>query len=91
MRGELDAHLGSPFENVAIAADRAVGQLQFFKLNQAKDAFSEKIVARDAEDKKVEIMVTKEADNLTKVAIRIGLFGEEEKSRAILEKIKANL
>jgi uncharacterized protein DUF3568 len=91
VRGELDAHLGSPFEAVAAAEDKAVAQLQFLKINEAKDAFSEKIVARDAEDKKVEITATKESDNLTKVTIRIGMFGDEEKSHGILDKINANL
>ena len=91
IRGELDAHLGSPFEVVAAAADKSVVQLQFYKVSETKDAFSEKIVARDAEDKKIEITAEKEADNLTKLTIRIGMFGDEEKSHAILDKVSANL
>jgi hypothetical protein len=91
VRGELDAHLGSPFEVVAAAAEKAVVQLQLYKVSETKDAFSEKILARDAEDKKIEITADKEADNLTKLTIRIGMFGDEEKSHAILEKVNANL
>jgi hypothetical protein len=91
VRGELDAHLGNPFDAVATAAEKAVAQLQLYKVSETKDAFSEKIVARDAEDKKIEITADKEADNLTKLTIRIGMFGDEEKSHAILDKVNANL
>jgi Protein of unknown function (DUF3568) len=91
VRGELEAHVGHPFEAVANAADNAVVQLQFAKISEARDAFSAKIVARTAEDKKVEIAVERESDNLTKVTIRIGTFGDEEKSRAFLEEMKARL
>jgi hypothetical protein len=91
VRGELDAHLGSPYDAVAAAAAKAVAQLGFYKVSETRDAFTEKIVARDAEDKKVEITAGREADNLTKLTIRIGMFGDEEKSHAILDKVNANL
>jgi hypothetical protein len=91
VRGELDAHLGSPFDAVANATDNAIAQLQLAKISEARDAFSAKILARSAEDEKIDITVVKEADSLTKVSIRIGIFGKEEKSRAILDKIKASL
>jgi len=91
VRGELDAHLGSPLDAVANATDNAIAQLQLAKISETRDAFSAKILARSAEDEKIDVTIVKEADNLTKVSIRIGVFGKEEKSRAILDKIKASL
>ena len=91
VRGELDATFGRQYEAVANASDNAITQLQFVKVNETKDAFTWEIIARTAEDKKVEVKITREGDNLTKVAIRIGVFGDEQKSRAILDRIKANL
>jgi hypothetical protein len=91
IRGELDATLGNQYDLVIKATDGSIGQLQFAKVRETKDAFSSEIIARTAEDKKIDITITKVADNLTKVAIRIGVFGDEEKSRAILDKIKGNL
>lgn len=91
IRGELDASLGSRLDAVVGAADRAIAQLQFAKISDTRDAFSAVIVARTAQDQKITITVTKEADELSKVRIRIGVFGDEPKSRAILDKIKANL
>jgi len=91
IRGELDASLGNRYDTVVGATDNAVGQLQFAKIRESKDAFSSEIVARTAEDKKIDIVIAKEADNLTKVKIRVGVFGDEEKSRAILDRVRANL
>jgi len=91
IRGELDASLGNRYDSVVGAADSAIGQLQFAKIRESRDAFSSEIIARTAEDRKIDIVIAKEADALTKVRIRIGFFGDEEKSRAILDRVRANL
>ncbi|MCW5548990.1 MAG: DUF3568 family protein [Opitutaceae bacterium] len=91
IRGELETTLEGKLDNVHKAANRAVGQLEFAKISDRKDAFSANLVARTAQDKKVDIVLTKTGDNLTKVQIRVGVFGDEELSRALLEKIKAAL
>jgi len=36
-------------------------------------------------------VLTKTGDNLTRLQIRVGVFGDEELSRALLDKIKGNL
>ncbi len=91
VRGELDAHVSADYEAVDRAARRAVSQLEFLLINEKRDAFTADITARSAADKKIEIKLAKQADNLTKVQIRIGLFGDEMMSRAILDRIKADL
>jgi hypothetical protein len=90
-RGELDATLDGPYDAVISASDSALERLQFARIRETKDAFPAEIVARTAEDKKVDVKVAKEADRLTKVSIRIGLFGDEEKSKAVLENIRDEL
>jgi hypothetical protein len=91
IRGELEATVSSSFETVIPAASKAVGQLGFSKIRETKDALAAEIVARTALDKKVDIKLNKETDQLTRVSIRIGFFGDEVKSRAILDQIKQNL
>jgi len=91
VRGELDATLGNQYNTVVDASSRAVSQLQFAMVSETRDAFNAEIIARTAQDKKIDITVTKRADDLTNVRIRIGLFGNEEESRAILDRIKLNL
>jgi hypothetical protein len=91
IRGELDSPLDAGLETADHAANRAVEQLQFVKVGETKDALKATITARTGDDKKVEIIVTSTGDNLTKVQIRVGVFGDEVISRAILDHIKTNL
>lgn len=91
VRGELDASLGSDYERAIEASRRGLEQVQFVIVSEKKDAFTATLVARTAEDKKVEVYLQKAGDKLTSLRIRIGLFGDEEKSRVLLEKIQAGL
>lgn len=91
VRGELDASVASPYESVVVATDRALQQLQFPKESEAKDGLAASIVARTALSKKVAITLNQVADNLTRVRIRVATFGDEQISRTLLDKIKANL
>jgi len=91
VEGRLTATLGKPYEAVSAAAGRAVQQLQFFQIGDTKDALSDMLVARTAEDKKIKIVVTRISDQLTRVEIRVGTFGDQAISQTILDRINANL
>ena len=90
IRGELHSTLSQTFENTEPATNQALNQLQLVKINEKKDAFIAIFTARTADDKKVEIKLTKLSKDTTKVQIRVGFFGDEAKSLAILDKIKTN-
>ncbi len=91
VRGELDATLSNRFEDVEVASNRAVQQLQLAKVNESKSAIDAEIVARTAQDKKIQIRLNRTAEGITRVRIRVGIVGDETLSRTILEKIRANL
>jgi hypothetical protein len=91
IRGELDAPLDSGIDNAEHAANAALLQLQFPKVEETKDSLKATLTARTGDDKKVVIILTREGDNLTKVQIRIGFFGDEMISRAVLDHIKSSL
>ncbi len=91
IRGELDASLSYNLDAVDRATNRAAEQLRFPKINEGSDALARVITLRTAEDKKIEVKLTRVTDTLTRVRIRVGLFGDETISRALLEKIQANL
>lgn len=91
IRGELEASLQGSYDNIVRAANQAVGQLQFARISENKDALTALLIARTADDKKIEIKITKISDSLSKVQIRVGIFGDEAISLAILDRIKANL
>jgi hypothetical protein len=91
VEGRLDSTLNAKFDDAAKAAGRAIKQLQFALINEQKDALGDKLTARTAEDKKIEIKVIPVGDLTSQVQIRVGIFGDEHQSLVILDKIKQNL
>ena len=91
VQGRLEAVLDANYEKAVTAANLAIKQFQFSKISEKKDALTAILIARTAEDKKVEIKVSKVGDQTSKVRIRVGFFGDEALSLTILDKIKTNL
>lgn len=91
VRGELQASLANPYADVIKATGKGLEKLQFRKISEKGDALKTVIVARTGSDKKVEITVKKVTDSVTKVEIRVGVFGDETLSMTILDNIKQSL
>lgn len=91
IRGELSSTLDAPYENVVRASNRGIQQLEFAKISENKDALTAIIISRTADDKKIEVKVSKISDSTTRIQIRVGVFGNEALSLTVLDKIKENL
>lgn len=91
VRGELSAGVEHDLDATFQASQRALGNLQFARIDDKKSGVDAQLVARTALDKKVEIKLKKVTDGLTKVQIRVGVVGDQELSLLILEKIRAEL
>jgi len=91
VRGDLEAVESHSLDEVYEAAIEALDELELNIISRSKDALTATINARDAQDKKVTIILKKTAEQTTKVSIRIGTFGDETKSRLIYQKINYNL
>jgi len=91
VRGELETTVGKPFDTVDHATNSALTNLRFMRLSEKKDALLAHYEVRTAEDKKVTIKVSRVTDQLTRVDIRVGLFGNESLSRTIMDRIQAEL
>ncbi len=89
--GDFESWVDAGFDRSVRATNQAVQQLGFAKINETKDAVSDTITARTTADKAIEIRLAHGGENLTQVKIRVGVFGDEAMSLAILGKIKANL
>lgn len=89
--GRLTTSLPHGYDDVVQGTDRAIVQLQFLKVGESRDALKALFEARTADDKKVSIEVTRVSDNLTKIEIRVGIFGDKSVSLAILDRIKGNI
>lgn len=91
VRGDLDTTLNADYEKVVAATREAIEQLEFAKMSDNKDALKAVLVSRTAQDKKVEITLQSAGKKITNVKIRVGIFGDEQLSLSILDKIKSNL
>ncbi len=91
VRGALKTTVSYDMAKTYKASARAVQQLGFAKISEEKSALDAVLISRTAADKKVEIRLRSIGDKLTELETRVGLFGDEALSLAILEKIKANL
>jgi hypothetical protein len=91
IRGDLEAMLDDDINSAYQASLKSLEQLEIAPTSKVKDALTAKIIGRDADDKKITIRLTSTAEGLTKLSIRIGLIGNETKSRIIYERIKKNL
>ncbi len=91
IRGELDAAVPGDVAALSTAATKALEELRFAKISEDKSAVDAAIRARTGQDRKIDIRLNRTADNLTRVRIRVGTFGDEELSRLLLDKIKAKL
>ena len=91
VRGDLESKESKNIEVVYSAALVAAEQLELRVISKSKDALSATIIARDAQDKKIEIKMNAASEQTTKLSIRVGTFGDETKSQLIYQKIYNNL
>lgn len=91
-RGKLYAVAGQDMSSVYSATQKALKQLELEVIEQAKDVFIAKIVAKAADGKKITIWIEPISGDSSELSIKTGkLVGNEERSRVIYEKIRQNL
>lgn len=91
VRGELEANLDKDYNAVVEAARSALADLEFARVSENKDALKAVMISRTAMDKKVEVTIANSGKSLTSIKIRVGVFGDEQLSMSILDRIKARL
>lgn len=92
VRGDTDATVSAGPEAVTEAA-RAVAEqdMKLAVVSSTASAVDGKVVARTANDAKLAVVVKSAGENLSKVSVRVGNFGNEDLQQQVLEKIKARL
>jgi hypothetical protein len=87
LKGTVDASLDDTFD----ATTKAVKNLELVEKDSRKDAFEAAVTARSADDKDVTINLKKTGERTTRVEIRVGVFGDEARSRQIMDEIQKGL
>ena len=90
--GKLHAVASKDLNTVYLATQKSLEQLELEIVEEAKDIFIAKIVAKAADGKKITIWIKPGSGDSSELEIKTGkLTGNEERSRVIYEKIVQNL
>lgn len=90
INGELKDTEEVPLDRAYAAAKTAIAQLEFATVRDSKDALQARLTARQADDTDIHIALDSKGDKLTEIRIRVGVFGDESRSRLVMDKIKQN-
>ncbi len=91
VKGELDTVVEASLDEAWEATEKAIADLEFTTTETSKDAIAAEHTSRTAQDRKIHIRLNRYSETATRVRIRVDVFGNEELSRTILDKIKAHL
>ena len=91
VRGDLQATVDGTLDRSWTATQSAMKDLEMSVTDQQKDGLSARLIARGVGDKKVTIRLKKVTGTTTEISIRVGTWGDEAKSRQVLDGIKKHL
>ncbi|MBN2019829.1 MAG: DUF3568 family protein [Sedimentisphaerales bacterium] len=89
--GTLESFEAKSIDKVYDAALKAMDELKLPVIQKGVDSMSGKIVGRDVADKKIVVTLSSTTDGMTKVSIKVGLLGDEAKSRLVYEQLKKKI
>jgi hypothetical protein len=90
-KGDLKRNYEAPMDKTWEATIKSVEELKLTVESQKHDAFSGVIKGKTADEKGFEINLKRLGENSTEIGVRIGTFGDREKSEAIHDKIHSKL
>ncbi|CAG0997306.1 hypothetical protein PHYC_02646 [Phycisphaerales bacterium] len=89
--GKLTSTVDAPLDRTFDATTKALETMGFNPVSTDRDAFQGRFVSKMADDTEVKVDLAKKTETSTEVSIRVGTFGDEKQSVAILDEIKKNL
>ena len=91
VRGDFEVVRRESITKLYNASLKALEDLEITITQFEKDALSAVITGHGAEDKKIVVKMKMVENDLTKLTIRIGTFGDKAMSQIIYDKIRKNL
>ena len=89
--GSLEAKLATDIDTAYKAVQASTRELELNTTMATKDALAATVVARDSSDNKITIDLKSITDKSTMLEIRVGVMGDESKSKTIYNKIKQKI
>ena len=91
VKGDTEAVIDGDTKAVTAASEKAMKDLELFVISSEATGFDGKVNGRTAGDTKVVVVVKRYGENLSKVSVRVGNFGDGGMQEALVEKIRENL
>jgi hypothetical protein len=89
--GTLVATLDRGIDRAFEAVQEAVRQLGFTTIMTEQDGVAAEVLARDAQQQNITIKLAAVSPDRTSLTMRVGIFGDKNKSNVIFRKIQENL
>jgi len=90
-KGDLETTLANTPTKIAIATEKAFREMRISKTSAVSSDLDAEIIGRSTTDKRVTVKINAKGEKLSAISIRIGVFGDEDLSRVLFDKIKKNL
>ena len=87
LEGDLKSVEPHAIDEVYKATHKVLKDLDMKVVKDTKEKTQAEIAARDGEDRKVTINLVSKYEGITDISIRIGVFGDETRSRSLYTKI----
>jgi hypothetical protein len=91
VKGDLKGYYEAPMAKAWAATIKAVEEMKLKIESKQHDAFSGVIKGKMADDTSFTIRLKRLAETSTEIGVRIGTFGDKQKSKAIHDKILSKL
>ena len=91
MKGKLEENLDAPFDRAHTATIGGLRSLALPINKDRKDRVTAEIETEFSDGKKISIKLKSLSESITKITVRVGTFGDEDRSKRILEAIHKNL
>lgn len=90
-KGELQTVEAAKLDDVWNAALKTARELDYVITDTNKQPIAASFIARGVRDERLEVILRSETLKTTELGIRVGVMGDEERSRLILDRIRRHL
>jgi ABC-type glycerol-3-phosphate transport system substrate-binding protein len=89
--GTYEAYLQGTPQQVVGAAKTALDDMDMKFVTHAATSMDGSVSAKTAQNKQIDIKVTKAGDNVSKMSVRVGVLGDQSISDAVIRETKERL
>jgi hypothetical protein len=91
LRGSIESHVDGSLEETANATRNTLNRMGCRKIKESSDSERSRFKYQDAFDTTITVRLQKTNGPYTRISIRVGTTGDEERSLKILQQIHENL